>query len=234
MFIFRLREKQKIIEALKVNKKEQTQNTSVGLFKLSENPFLHVKKTESKPATSGLFSVKTEEKPKPTPNNLFSAKATDNSTTSGLFSVISSSSTTTGNSLFGFSNKPSFSLPKNEPQNSLFTSVNKPDLSQKKSEFDLFKKQTESDINNLFSANSQLRAFQTVPDSDPLKRKPLLFLNKLESDVTFKVEDQEFPAHKAILSEKCRFFKNMFSSISLELKSQTDFLKVECLSHTLL
>ena len=43
-------------------------------------------------------------------------------------------------------------------------------------------------------------------------RKALLFMNKADSDVIFKVEDQEFPAQKSILSEKCKFFKNMWAS----------------------
>jgi len=46
---------------------------------------------------------------------------------------------------------------------------------------------------------------------DPVN-SAMLFLNKHESDIVFKVEDQEFPAHKSILIERCKFFKNMFSS----------------------
>jgi len=65
------------------------------------------------------------------------------------------------------------------------------------------------------------------PENLPLKAKPIqrffamaedpvnkamLFMNKHESDIIFKVEDQEFPVHKSILIERCQFFKNMFSS----------------------
>jgi len=61
--------------------------------------------------------------------------------------------------------------------------------------------------------NPKAKALQKLfgmPD-DPIN-KAMLFLNKLESDIVFKVEDQEFPAHKSILIERCQFFKNMFSS----------------------
>ena len=210
----------------------QSKQPENSLFKVAENPFLSMKraedkpeesktmtnnlfssKKEDKPNTSGLFSVKTGES-KTTTNSLFSSKKEDKLTTtatsslfsskteckpatSGLFSATLSSTKPTENSLFSFSAKPNFSSQKAEPENSLFGSAPK--------------KQPESEINNLFSGKSQSRAFEAVPN-DPTKKKAMLFLNKLESDVTFKVEDQEFPAHKAILSEKCRFFKNIFSS----------------------
>ena len=57
------------------------------------------------------------------------------------------------------------------------------------------------------------KALQTVVVTPEDRiRKALLFMNKSESDVVFKVEDQEFPAQKSILSERYKFFKNMFTS----------------------
>jgi len=64
----------------------------------------------------------------------------------------------------------------------------------------LFSKGSQPTTGGLFAANSQSIAFQKIPD-DPAKKRARLFLNKLESDVTFKVEDQEFPSLKSILSE---------------------------------
>ncbi len=87
-----------------------------------------------------------------------------------------------------------------------------------KSPFISVKSTERKSLNNLFSANLSKnslfpRVFQKMfPMPDDPMRKAILFLNKQESDVTFKVEDQEFPAHKSILSERCKFFKNMFSS----------------------
>jgi len=179
-------------------------------FKPAGNPFLSVKKAENRQTISSLFST---------------AKAEDKLITSGVFSAIPSSTKASGNALLSFSSKPDLLFQKTDSRN-LFgpapVSTNK---------FDLFSKGSQPTTGGLFSANSQSIAFQKIPD-DPIKKRAMLFLNKLGSDVVFKVEDQEFPAHKDILSEKCRFFKNMFSSIFCLLKSQVDFIKVECLSHT--
>ncbi len=39
-----------------------------------------------------------------------------------------------------------------------------------------------------------------------------LYLNDLHSDVSFVVEENSFPAHKNILSVRCKYFANMFAS----------------------
>jgi len=51
-----------------------------------------------------------------------------------------------------------------------------------------------------------------------------LFNEKVFADVIFKVEDQEFPANKCVLSLRCSYFKNMFSSNMME--SQTNIITV--------
>jgi len=145
-------------------------------------------------------------KPQDKPLFATQTKSDAQSTTSTLFS----SGNTSGSSLFGLTSKskPSFAFEKktsqsDETRNSLFSQV-----SNKPKGFD---------ASSLFSANAQPKTFLKVfaTAEDPTKKKALLFLNKLESDVLFKVEDQEFPAHKYILSEKCKFFKNMFASKAL-------------------
>ena len=123
---------------------------------------------------------------------------------------------------------------KSEPNNP-FLSVKKTNNDETENPF-LSRKKTEiASLHSLFSANlSQNNLFANVVSSkqqpeavvhnkpkvlqkmfalsvDPVKNT-FLFLNKLESDITFKVENQEFPALKSILSERCKFFKNMFAS----------------------
>jgi len=39
-----------------------------------------------------------------------------------------------------------------------------------------------------------------------------LFDNKMYSDIKFKVEGEEIPAHKALLAAKCPYFERAFSS----------------------
>jgi len=46
-----------------------------------------------------------------------------------------------------------------------------------------------------------------------------LLNEKAFADVVFKVEDQEFPANKCVLSLRCSYFKNMFSSNMMESHS---------------
>jgi len=46
-----------------------------------------------------------------------------------------------------------------------------------------------------------------------------LFIEKTHADITFKVEDEEFPANKCILSLRSPYFKNMFSSKMMESQS---------------
>jgi len=43
--------------------------------------------------------------------------------------------------------------------------------------------------------------------------KNMLF-NKLHSDICFEVEGQELFCHKIILTARCKYFQNMFSSFS--------------------
>jgi len=74
---------------------------------------------------------------------------------------------------------------------------------------------------SLFSKTSESKNFlQALQEAqiveDAIKKRARLILNKLESDVVFKVEDKEFPAHKKILSERCKFFENMFASGMME------------------
>ncbi len=166
------------------------------IVKKTENPFLPAQKTEKTPSSS-LFSLDS--------GSLFKTKEkAENKETSGLFS-------SSGNSLF--SNKPSFSFQKLAPKES----------STEESRNSLFSLTTKSNLRvqhpgldptNLLSSNAPEKTFLKVftTTEDPTKKKAFLFLNKTKSDVLFKVENQEFPAHKYILSEKCKFFKNMFSS----------------------
>jgi len=129
--------------------------------------------------------------PKPTPNNLFSS-----STTNSLFGTSDKS-----NSLF---QKPI--KPKDQSASGLFSLAKIPTASQPSKSTDLFSSKDQS--TSLFSMSE-----------NPLIKKASLFLNKQESDVTFKVENEEFPAHRYILIEKCRLFKNMFASGIMESHS---------------
>jgi len=74
-------------------------------------------------------------------------------------------------------------------------------------------KSSQANAKDSLSANCEEKAVQQIfPMPEDSMKKTILFLNKLESDIIFRVQDQEFPAHKNILSERCKFFKNMFSS----------------------
>jgi len=46
-----------------------------------------------------------------------------------------------------------------------------------------------------------------------------LLLNENHSDICFKVQDQKFHAHKNILSARCKYFENMFSSQMIEAQT---------------
>jgi len=198
---------------------------STNLFKLPEKPLFtplnnstETKETDTKPASfADLF--KPQDKPLFTPlSNKSQNIETNNKLTDNPFLSkrnLFASGNTSGSSLFGSTsnNKPSFAFEKKasegaELRNSLFSQVNiKPNI---------LTESTGLGASSLFSANAPpktfLKVFTSTTSEDPAKKKASLFLNKLESDVFFKVEDQEFPAHKEILSEKCKFFKNMFSS----------------------
>lgn len=46
-------------------------------------------------------------------------------------------------------------------------------------------------------------------------------MNEEASDITFKVQDKTLPAHKPILTQKSRYFANLFNSGMLESKQKT-------------
>ena len=198
------------------------------LFKKAENPLNAEDKStiqETNKTTNSLFSSSGnslfDSSLKKTENLFLTMKKTENrsivqETKSSTNSLLSSSAS----SLFGSSstNKPNFSFQKSvsketkgeeEARNSLFSSIKKSNLSVQNPGLD---------HTNLFSSNPSEKTFLKVfkTTEDPAKKKAFLFLNKFESDVLFKVEDQQFPAHKYILSERCRFFKTMFASGMLE------------------
>ena len=187
------------------------------MFKKVENPFLAIQNPE-KTLSSSLFSHASGGLFKAAAENPFLPlkKTEDKAIAQSTSSLFSSS----GNSLFSSSSssKPSFSFQKLAPKE-----INRED-EQHSSLFSLTKKSSlfaqhpGLDPANLLSSNAPEKTFLKVftTTEDPTKRKAFLFLNKFESDVLFKVEGQEFPAHKYILSEKCKLFKNMFSSGMLE------------------
>jgi len=146
----------------------------------------------------------------PKVNNQQNAEANKNSPTKDLFSSSANSlfSPLRTSSLFGSSNKSNSlfqtpTKPKDQSASGLFSLAKTPAAFQPSKSTDLFSSKTQS--NNLFSMSE-----------NPLTKKASLFLNKQESDVTFKVENEEFPAHKYILTEKCKFFKHMFASGMME------------------
>jgi len=170
-----------------------------------------------------LFSIdrKTEDKLQNTTNQNFTGNSLFSAPTNNLFSRSITATNTSSSSLFGASNKTSSLFQKStvkstesEAGNGLFSVVVKKTT------------QPEKD-SNLFTANAQSKSFLQVfqMPEDPMKKKAFLFLNKHESDVVFKVENEEFPAHKYILSEKCRFFKNAFASGMLESHSSVIEIK---------
>ncbi len=201
------------------------------LFKATEKPSLftsqkikfEVKETENTKPKKISSPFQTQDKPLFTPQvRKTEIKETDSKPTNNLFS----SAKTSGSSLFGptSKSKPSFAFEKktsqkDETHHSLFSQA-KPKI---------------FDASNLFSSNAQPKTFLKVFETpeDPTKRKAFLFLNKHESDVLFKVENEEFPAHKYILSEKCKFFKNMFESKSGYWFIGPKISKVECWNHIL-
>ncbi len=137
------------------------------------NPFLT--NLKDKPTFNSLFSAaKTEEKPEQ--RNPFSTDLKDKSIFNSLFS------SKTEDNLFSAIDKNSEQI--DEPQNSLFrpaqVSTNKIQPRPEKSYV-------------FFSENSQnTTSSQTLLPDDPIKKKAMLFLNKLESDVTFNVSMSGF------------------------------------------
>ncbi len=185
-----------------IGQKSTNSSQNISLFVSQNNkidPIFSLNPSQEKPLfTPQNNEVKTKEiENKP---NLFSSTAI---ATENLFS----SGKTATNSLFGSPSKniPNFAFekkatPGDEANNNLFSQ--------------LAIKSNTIDASNLFSSNVPSKTFLKVfaTPEDPAKKKTFLFLNKLESDVLLKVENEEFPAHKYILSEKCKFFKNMFAS----------------------
>jgi len=207
---FSSEEKQKKILQLKIeNREKKVLRSPSSLSKAPNSSLFNL-------TTMPLFNMdrKTEEK--------LDLNASENLTGSGLFSVptanLFSGSTPSSSSLFGTSNKTSSLFQKalikptqDEPENGLFSVVVKKSTQPEK----------DTSSSNLFSAAPQSKSFLQVfqMPEDPMKKKAFLFLNKHESDVVFKVENEEFPAHKYILSEKCQFFKTAFTSGMMESNS---------------
>ena len=46
-----------------------------------------------------------------------------------------------------------------------------------------------------------------------------LFVGKSFTDIILEVESKEFSCHKAILSQRCKFFANLFSSNPLSMRN---------------
>ncbi len=197
------------------------------------NPFLSLKKTNSDVNENPFLSLK---KPNnEVPENLFlSVKKTNNTVTENPFLSLKQTNLIAPEKPFLFSIRPKNGVPE-----SPFLSLKKTNLIAPENSFFSLKTTESPSTNNLF-ANSiglykpqpEVETKTAIPvhtkpkilqknftqSGDPIKNT-LMFLNKLESDVTFKVENQEFPAHKSILSERCKFFKNMFSSKFISLSS---------------
>ena len=223
LFIFRREEIQKKIEArknkeapiaplkipenpfLSIKKNIETNNT-----KSPENPFLSFKKTENTSSSNLAENQKNIElsENKPTGNPFLSIKRTNNAFSENPFLLIKKTENQSLNNLFST----------NISKNNLFANVS------------LFKKEPEIEAKSV-SANSKSNSFLKM---FPLHNMEMgIFpLNKLESDVIFKVEGQEFAANKSILSKRCKFFKNMFSSNETS-DSKIKFFQVECVSHML-
>jgi len=69
-----------------------------------------------------------------------------------------------------------------------------------------------------------LFTFQFVtPSQDKSLEKFMtrLFKEKTHADIIFKVENQEFPANKCVLSLRCPYFEKMFSSNMIEARSSS-------------
>jgi len=189
---------------------------------MTKNPFLVNKIIEDKPnaPTNNIFSVSTA-KPAESANNVFSTSGMKTTNTANsLFTASttkafpSSLSSTTNKTYNIFQKSNTAKSTENEVGNGLFSLANTVTLHA----------QSAGDSSNLFSATKSVRQVFEMPE-DPLKRKAFLFLNKFESDVSFKVENEEFPAHRHILSEKCIFFKKVFASGFLESHSSVIEIK---------
>jgi len=50
-----------------------------------------------------------------------------------------------------------------------------------------------------------------VPKSKEDKHFESLFMDKEKSDVTFKVKDTQFPAHKEVLIKRSRYFEKLLN-----------------------
>jgi len=117
----------------------------------------------------------------------------------------------------------SFDLNKNSWSDG-FLVTNTPQLTQKENN----KIQIVSDGNSLILFNnSDIYSLRNPSELERSKREEIrnhmksLCEGKTDSDVIFKVEDQEFPANKAILSYRSSYFKNVFSSNMMESHSST-------------
>ena len=206
-------------------------------------PFAAIKKTEETVSSSATIesslSQKIQDNKEKSP---FSAMKQAVPSSSLFSSVPAASSNETKNPFLSVKKAgiPSFTQITNQSTNSLFSSstnspwssslISQPNLFQKaeaeaaqnlfsaKRDFDFSSQVSGLGSNNLFSLNASskicLKLFPTNENLD--KKNASLFLEKEGSDVLFKVEDQTFPAHKSVMSERCKFFRNMFSSGMLE------------------
>ena len=62
-----------------------------------------------------------------------------------------------------------------------------------------------------------------LSNQDSAEQKPLktLFMSKNASDLVFKVEDKLIPAHKQVLTERSKYFANLFKSNMAESRQET-------------
>jgi len=54
--------------------------------------------------------------------------------------------------------------------------------------------------------------------SDEEEHRASSFMNEKDSDITFKVQDKVFPAHKQVMIQKSKYFANLFSSSMVETR----------------
>jgi len=185
------------------NKKQNTEVNKNSISTSKSSLFLPNKEKIAPSQTStSLWSSNNNkaEGPSTSKSNLFSAS------TSSLFSSASTSSSRS--SLFQTTKVKETKT----SQNGLFSLEKQPDSQESFKTPNLFPETLKSE--------SFLQAFQMAPIvKDKKSKRAALFLNKFESDVVFKVENEEFYAHKSILSENCTFFKRMFASGMLESSS---------------
>ena len=52
----------------------------------------------------------------------------------------------------------------------------------------------------------------SISKSSEEQRLESLFLSEKDSDITFRIQDKTFPAHKEVLSEKSQYFANLLNS----------------------